>query len=124
MQIDTSQWQQQQPGHLLQGQATVNIHSDSDGGIGAATPQQALGTAVTAAAPAEPPSPSPDPPKPCSELHDKEQCAVRKGECVWCQNTYSPMPGSEGVCVDPEQAKYLPKYAYDCEGDIAKEATT
>ncbi|KAF6261179.1 hypothetical protein COO60DRAFT_812780 [Scenedesmus sp. NREL 46B-D3] len=50
----------------------------------------------------------------CGQLREKKKCLHRSGACVWCQNKYSPWPGSDGVCTSPDQAKYLPESTYKC----------
>jgi hypothetical protein len=31
---------------------------------------------------------------------------------------FSPMPGSDGVCIEPEYKKQLPKWTYRCSDDV------
>jgi hypothetical protein len=46
----------------------------------------------------------------------KKQCAKQHG-CIWCQNMFSPTAGSDGVCIEPEFKKQLPKWTYKCSDD-------
>jgi hypothetical protein len=48
----------------------------------------------------------------CSTLHYREECHV-KG-CVWCDNKWSPVPGSDGVCIEEEYVPELTPWVYKC----------
>ncbi|KAF8055936.1 hypothetical protein HT031_006575 [Scenedesmus sp. PABB004] len=69
----------------------------------------------------EPPAPSPSPSPGggdhpgggCTTLRERDDC-VAAPDCVWCKNKWSPMPGSDGVCVSEEESKRLPDMSYHC----------
>lgn len=48
----------------------------------------------------------------CGKIREKQDCTP--DGCLWCANKYSPWPGSDGVCVSEDQAKYLPDATYKC----------
>jgi hypothetical protein len=50
----------------------------------------------------------------CTIMHCRDKCLALAG-CFYCKNKYSPMPGSDGVCLSADQAKLLPKTGYECE---------
>ncbi|WIA20222.1 hypothetical protein OEZ85_006064 [Tetradesmus obliquus] len=60
----------------------------------------------------------------CGKLREKKQCLKGASACVWCQNKYSPWPGSDGVCTSPDQAQYLPDSTYKCSKPPPAQHTT
>ncbi|WIA40505.1 hypothetical protein OEZ86_013855 [Tetradesmus obliquus] len=79
----------------------------------AATAGPAQPAAAAAAAGSAKPG---QPGKSCSSVHVEKQCVKQRG-CIWCQNMFSPMPGSDGVCIEPDYKKQLPKWTYKCSDD-------
>jgi hypothetical protein len=44
----------------------------------------------------------------CMVHHVKRDCRATPG-CYWCQNIFSPMPGSDGVCTNGPDTAQLPR---------------
>lgn len=63
-----------------------------------------------------------DPEAACPIHHYKGQCKGLKG-CIWCINKYSPVPGSDGVCIAVEDAWELPIWTYTCLYDSSTTST-
>ena len=47
----------------------------------------------------------------CSDLKDKKGCRTAKAGCAWCVGKFTPP-----MCVEEDQAKYLPAMVYECKG--------
>jgi hypothetical protein len=53
-------------------------------------------------------------------LYCRDKCLALAG-CLYCKNKFSPMLGSDGVCLSADQAKLLPKTGYECESSAPQQ---